>query len=280
MICLMTTARPQQRYDHRLRELVQRTGNPTIATDRGVPRSTARGWLRTLPTVVVSVDVADLTELELREEVLKLRRRVQKLAALLRLALTLLRISNFTLASERLPDGCDKQRIMHAIDQAHACIPMRALLRLLRLSPSRFHAWRRRHMACALDDPSSCPRTSPHRLTPSEIRVIKDMVTAPDYRPVPTCTRAILAQRLGRVWAAPSTWYRLVQSSTAGGGHGSVCIRRNRRSAFARRGPTRCGTSTRRSSGCSTGPARISMRSSTTFRDAFWRSASTRRLRR
>jgi hypothetical protein len=30
----MTTAPPQQRYDHRLRELVQRTGNPTIATDR------------------------------------------------------------------------------------------------------------------------------------------------------------------------------------------------------------------------------------------------------
>ena len=94
MICRMTTARPQQRYDHRLRELVQRTGNPTIATDRGVPRSTARGWLRTLPTVVVSVDVADLTELELREEVLKLRRRVQKLAALLRLALALLRIAH------------------------------------------------------------------------------------------------------------------------------------------------------------------------------------------
>jgi transposase InsO family protein len=156
------------------------------------------------------VDVADLTELELRAEVLKLRRRVQKLAALLRLALALLRISHFTLASERLPDGRDKQRIMEAIDQARACIPM-ALLRLLRLSPSRFHAWRRRHMACTLADQSSCPHTSPHRLTPSEIRVIKDMVTAPDYRHVPTGTLAILAQRLGKVWAAPSTWYRLVQ---------------------------------------------------------------------
>ena len=59
----MTTARPQQRYDHRLRELVQRTGDLTIATARGVPRSTARGWLRTAPTVTVSVDVANLTEL-------------------------------------------------------------------------------------------------------------------------------------------------------------------------------------------------------------------------
>ena len=88
MIRPMTTARPQQRYDHRLRELVHRAGDPTIATDLGVPQSTARGWLRTAPTVVIGLDVADLTEHELRHEVLKLRRRVEKLAALLRLALS------------------------------------------------------------------------------------------------------------------------------------------------------------------------------------------------
>ena len=118
----MTTARPQQRYDHRLRELVQRAGDLTIATDLGVPRSTARGWLGTAPTVVVSLEVADLTELELRKEVLALRRRVQKLAALLRLALVLLRVSGFTLSGERLLDGRDKLRILRAIDQARACI--------------------------------------------------------------------------------------------------------------------------------------------------------------
>jgi hypothetical protein len=211
MISRMTTARPQQRYDHRLRELVQRTGKLTIATDRGVPRSTARGWLRAAPTVVVSLDVADVTELELRHEILKLRQRVQKLAALLRLALVLLRLSGFTLSGERLPDGPDKLRILRAIDQARACIPLRALLRLLRLSPSRFHAWQRRHTVCALDDQSSCPRTSPHRLTPSEIRVIHDMITSPQYRHVPTGTLAVLAQRLGTVWASASTWYRLVR---------------------------------------------------------------------
>src|SRR5712692_11421781 len=88
MITLMpTTARPQQRYDHRLRHLVHRTGDVTVATDLGVPRSTARGWLGAAPTVVVCLDVADLTEPELRQEVLKLRRRVKKHKALLRLAL-------------------------------------------------------------------------------------------------------------------------------------------------------------------------------------------------
>src|ERR1700682_3153412 len=112
MIMLMpTTARPQQRYDHRLRHLVQRTGDVTVATDLGVPRSTARGWLGAAP-VVVCLDVADLTEPELRQEVLKLRRRVQELTVLLRLALALLRTSGFRLKGARLPDGRAKIRIL------------------------------------------------------------------------------------------------------------------------------------------------------------------------
>jgi transposase InsO family protein len=64
---------------------------------------------------------------------------------------------------------------------------------------------------CALDDQSSCPHTSPHRLRPVELQAIKDMVTAAEYRHVPTRTLAVLAQRLGKVWASPSTWYHLVR---------------------------------------------------------------------
>ena len=51
MIIRMTTrSRPQQRYDHRLRDLVQRSGDLTIATDLGVPRSTAELSPRTFCT--------------------------------------------------------------------------------------------------------------------------------------------------------------------------------------------------------------------------------------
>jgi hypothetical protein len=82
MIVRMPTLRPQQRYDHRLRDLVQRTGNLSIATAHDVPRSTARGWIGAAPLVVVSLEAADLTEPDLRQEILKLRRRVQKRAAL------------------------------------------------------------------------------------------------------------------------------------------------------------------------------------------------------
>ena len=82
---MTTTGRLQQRYDHRLRDLVRGTGDVTIATDLGVPRSTARGWLRQAPKVVVSLDVTNLRTSELQQEILELRRRVRKLTALLRL---------------------------------------------------------------------------------------------------------------------------------------------------------------------------------------------------
>src|SRR5215831_2775398 len=140
IIAMPTPARRQQRYDHRLRDLVQRAGDVTIATDLGVPRSTARGWLGGSPTVVVGLDVVDLTEPELRQEVLKLRRRVQKLSALLRLALALLRTSGFRLTGERLPDGRAKTRILRAVDRAREYLPLRSVLRFQRPSPSRFHA--------------------------------------------------------------------------------------------------------------------------------------------
>jgi putative transposase len=211
IVSMPTTARRQQRYDHRLRTLVQRTGDVTVATDLGVPRSTARGWLGAAPTVVVGLDVADLTEPELRQEVVMLRRRVRKLTGLLRLALALLRTSGFNLTGARLPEGRAKMRILRAADRAREYLPLRVVLRFLRVSPRRFHAWRRRQRACALDDQSTCPRTSPSRLTPTELRAIEDMVTTPDYRRVPTGTLAVLAQRLDRVRASPSTWYRLVR---------------------------------------------------------------------
>ena len=71
-----------------------------------------------------------------------------KLTALLRLALALLQTSGFRLSVARLPDGRDKLRILRAVDRAREHLPLRALLRFLRVSPSRFYVWSRRQRAC------------------------------------------------------------------------------------------------------------------------------------
>jgi putative transposase len=48
-------------------------------------------------------------------------------------------------------------------------------------------------------------------LTVDEVATVKEMVTADEYRHVPTGTLALLAHRLDKVFASSSTWYRLVR---------------------------------------------------------------------
>jgi hypothetical protein len=78
----------QRTYDHRLRNLVRATGDPEIiAAEFGVPRSTALGWLQGDCKPVVTAEVLDMDHTHLQTEVLKLRRRVRRLAAIVRLLL-------------------------------------------------------------------------------------------------------------------------------------------------------------------------------------------------
>ena len=203
--------RHQQSYDHRLRDLVQKTRDPSIATDLGIPRSIATCWLRESPRPVVTLDVLDMKDIDLQEQVLQLRRRIRKLIVLFRLLHTVLRISGFRLAEQRVPDERSKATLLRAIDRAREFFSLRTVLRISRLSPSRYHSWARSRKKCSLDDSSSCPRTSPHRLTSMEVQTVREMVTSEKYRHVPTGTLAILAQRLGKVFASPASRYKLIR---------------------------------------------------------------------
>ena len=71
--------RTQKQYDYRLRRLIQTTGDLDLAVRHGVPRSTARGWLKQIRTDVVSIDVLDMDAEALQREVLFLRRRLTRL---------------------------------------------------------------------------------------------------------------------------------------------------------------------------------------------------------
>ena len=90
-------------------------------------------------------------------------------------------------------------------------VPLRVALRIARLSPSRYHGWRRGETRCELDDRSSCPRSTPTRLTAAEARAVKEMVESNDHRHLSLRALALYAQRIGRVVASPSTWSRLVR---------------------------------------------------------------------
>lgn len=207
---MIATTRTQNRYDHRLRDLVRTTGDIEHALQRGVPRSTARGWLSATHTDVVTLEVVEGDVLTLHQELLQMRRRVERLVALLRLLVVLLKVSRFSLAHNRIPEGNRKQALLHGIERFRKVLPLRVVLRVLKLSPSRYHAWKR-ETPCGFEDRPSCPRGVPQQLTEAEVETIRQMVMSEAYRHVPTGTLALLAQRLGKVFASASTWYRLVR---------------------------------------------------------------------
>ena len=150
----MTTAlRRQQRYDHRLRELVRRTGELRLATDRGVPRSTARGWLGASPNAVVGLRWSGPDGVRTSAgdpDAAATRRRSWRPCSGLRLSCD----HAASVGSPASVCWTDPPRrgFCARSSRARTCIPLRGILRFLHLSPSRFHAWRRRQRACALDD--------------------------------------------------------------------------------------------------------------------------------
>ena len=202
--------RTQRRYDHRLKELVRESGDLTAALRLGVPRSTAVGWLarREDPVTVISHEVATLPRAELEAELLKLRARIRYLIHLIRALVAMIRALGIDPRRPRVPAGIGRRRLVRAIGRVSDLRQRRRVLRLLGLTAARYHSWRRAELVCDLPDHESCPRRSPRRLTADEIVAIRELVTSPDYRHVSTGSLAILAQRQGRVFASPSTWYR------------------------------------------------------------------------
>lgn len=84
--------RRQQRYDHRLKHLVQTTGNRAIAEKAGVPRSTLDAWLQQPTADVVTLNTVSLFDAALQKKIFDLESRIEILTAVMRLLLALIRI--------------------------------------------------------------------------------------------------------------------------------------------------------------------------------------------
>ena len=200
-------------YDHRIREQVLRTGIRCLPRHLAIPRSTVGTWRRRGLRPVVTIEPFDQDRQQLLDTIAKLDRRARVLAAVVRILLALLRASGFSLAGgQRLPEGNAKAAILRAITSANPFLPLAMILRIAHLEPGRYHVWKRAsRVVCGLDDRSSCPHTSPSQLLPAEVANIKDMVLAPEYRHMPVSTLAAYAQHIGKVFASPSTWGKLIR---------------------------------------------------------------------
>jgi transposase InsO family protein len=162
---------------------------------------------------VIAGDLAAHDCAELAAEIERLRRRTTLLGAVIGLLIAILRVSKIRINYERLPDGDAKRILLRSIARAEKVLPLNAVLRITRLSASRYHSWCRSEVGCDLDDQPSCPRVVPTRLTSDEIENMREMVESDDHRHMSLRALALHAQRIGKVFASPSTWYRLVRTA-------------------------------------------------------------------
>jgi hypothetical protein len=209
----MEALHSRRTYDYRIQEAICDSGDRELFPDLNIPRSTIRSWIHRGMTEVVTCELATHDYAELAAEIERLRRRTALLGAVVALLIAVLRASKIQLDYERLPNGDAKRILLRAIKRAGRVLPLGSALRITHLSASRYHSWCRTEAGCDLDDQASCPRAVPTRLTCSEVEAVQEMVESDDHRHMPLRALALHAQRIGKVIASPSTWYRLVKKS-------------------------------------------------------------------
>jgi predicted RNase H-like nuclease (RuvC/YqgF family) len=135
-------------------QVLQETRDSSIATRLGLPRSTVAGWLRRAPRSVTTTAEGDVSLTELRAQVMRLKKRNRRLAAVLRLLFALLRILEPDLSRFRI-SAPDKTRLLRAIERTRRVRGLRRILAVVGLSAARLYAWRAAATACQLEDRSS-----------------------------------------------------------------------------------------------------------------------------
>ena len=207
----MQTSHARRTYDYRIQEAICKSGDRELYPELDIPRSTIRSWIHRGAPEVITAEQAIYDRVQLVAEIHALRQRTALLGAVVGLLIAMLHVSKSRFGYERLPEGDAKKIILRAIEHAGRVLSLNAALRIVRVSPSRYHSWCRSKAGCELDDQPSCPRAVPTRLTPDEIDTVQEMVESNDHRHMSLRALALHAQRVGKVIASPSTWYRLAR---------------------------------------------------------------------
>jgi transposase InsO family protein len=207
----IVTAPRRRSYDHRLRLAIATTGDPTLFPRVEIPASTRRSWTTRPAPNVVALHREDQELVELQVALARAEASNARLRAVIRLLLALTTVLGGCLGNRRVHEAADKARLLAAVRRAEPVLGRAASLRVLDLTPARLREWKRRQLACELEDVPSCPKQTPQQLTFSERRTIRDYVESFKLRHLSVASLALLAGRRGDAFASVNSWYREIR---------------------------------------------------------------------
>ena len=208
----MQTAQSRRTYDHRIREAILESGNRDLFPELDIPRSTIRSWIhRGLPDVVTS-ELLTWDRAALVSEIHALRQRTALLAGVVGLLAAMLRVSRNRLDYERYTDSqsktallqSDRARKQSVAAQISASTRPPLPLAIPQLAPTR--GWLRSRRPAQLSATAADAADLPRKL-----RACGHWPRSGDHRHMSLRALALHAQRIGKVVASPSTWYRMAR---------------------------------------------------------------------
>lgn len=198
-------------YDHRVKEMICESGDPTLFPSLNIPRSTAISWIKKGFRPVVTLPSLNQPIQDLVAENEALRKEVKKSTAIQELTLFTFRVFGFQIQYQRLPNEESKKMILSAIEGATRFLPLKVCLEVIGLSSARFHSWKKRQLSCSLKDMVSCPRLIPTRLTIDELAKIRDYATSDSYSHYSVMALSWAAKKAGDVFASATTWSKVIK---------------------------------------------------------------------
>jgi transposase InsO family protein len=198
-------------YDHRVRNAIARTGNPSLFPELNIPRTTAQQWIREGDKEVVTTHQFTKTDPELVVEVESLKRELAQAKTKLALLSVALMVSGFRLQYIRIASDELKEKMLDAVAKSIAVMSLKEALETIGLSMARYLSWSKRKIQCRLSDEVSCPKLTPTKITTKERRAICDLVTSKEYLHFSITSLALFAKRRGLVFASLTVWYRTVR---------------------------------------------------------------------
>jgi hypothetical protein len=138
-------------YDHRVRNAIAQSGNPSLFPELNIPRTTAQQWIREGEKEVVTTHQFTKTESELVIELENLKRELAQAKTKLALMIVALMVSGFRLQYTRIANADFKEKLLDAVAKTVAVLSLKEAPETIGLSMARYLSWSKRKIQCRLN---------------------------------------------------------------------------------------------------------------------------------
>ena len=203
--------RSKRSYDHRIKLAIARSGNHDLFPQLNIPRSTAKNWINRGVPETVTLEDFDLEKSDLIDQLLGLKNENTRLNAILDLLSSTLQIMGVNLKDGKVPEAERKTSILKAVEIARAKIPLEDCLDSIGLTSRRFKNWIKRQKACDLRDHPTCPKTTPTKIIPPEVAIIKKYVEDKSFSHFSLSSLFLYVKLTQKeILLSLSSWFRII----------------------------------------------------------------------